>query len=96
MKSLVLVGLVCQVLDNIEPTFYRLYEEFENDICIYGRDGLLDSIDLVRFVVEVEYEIEQVFNKKISIVSNKTFSLVNSPFRSIDVFIDYLEELINK
>ena len=57
---------------------------------LYGDGGILDSIGLVGFIVEVEQSIEETFKKAISIADEKAMSQKNSPFRTISTLTDYV------
>ncbi len=60
------------------------------DTILYGDGGILDSIGLVGFIVEVEQSVEEEFNKTISIADEKAMSQKNSPFRTIGALTEYV------
>ena len=57
---------------------------------LFGSDGLLESIQLVSFLISVEQQIQEQFGKDIRIVSEKAFSAGNSPFRNIHTLRDWI------
>ena len=61
---------------------------------LYGGKGLLDSLGLVTFLVNLEQKIGDEFNIDITIASEKAMSQNNSPFRTVKSLNDYLIKLI--
>ena len=61
---------------------------------LYGGKGLLDSLGIVTFLVNLEQKIEDKLNVRITIASEKAMSQKNSPFRTISSLNDYLIQLI--
>ena len=61
---------------------------------LYGQNGNLDSLNLVRFIGEVEELIADKLEKDITIASEKAMSRRSSPFNSIKSLSDYVNEII--
>lgn len=61
---------------------------------LYGKQGLLDSVDIVHLVIDLEERILEEFNQEISIADEKAMSQKVSPFRNINSLISYLENLL--
>ncbi|NGP60488.1 hypothetical protein L3476_21650 [Paenibacillus thiaminolyticus] len=61
---------------------------------LYGKDGVLDSLALVNFVVLLEQQLEDHFDVNIQIVSDKAMSQKTSPFLTIGTLSDFVESLI--
>ena len=66
----------------------------KNDIPLYGSSGQLDSLGLVNILVAIEEKIEDQFDRSIIIADEKAMSQKNSPFRSVDSLVNYLEKII--
>ena len=64
------------------------------DTSLYGGEGLLDSLGLVTFLINLEQKIEDELNIDITIASEKAMSQKNSPFRTIKSLNDYLVQII--
>ena len=62
---------------------------------LFSKNGVLDSLGLVNLLVEIEQEIEDQFDVSVVIADEKAMSQKNSPFKSIDSLVDYIQELIN-
>ncbi|MFG1523156.1 hypothetical protein [Halobacteriovorax sp. ZH1_bin.1] len=61
---------------------------------LFGDKGILDSMDLVNALVEIESRIADEFDKNISIVNEKAFSMKNSPFSNVNRLTEFVSELI--
>lgn len=65
------------------------------DICLFGKNGVLDSLNLVNLIVSVEQEIEEIYGKSIILADEKAFSQRQSPFRSVETLALYIIDLIH-
>jgi len=63
---------------------------------LFGKDGSLDSLGLVNFLVIIEQNIEDEFSVNIVIADEKAMSQKHSPFRTIDTLVDYIEILLKE
>lgn len=63
---------------------------------IFGAGGVLDSLDLVNFLADLEYRIDQVFGREIVLASDKAMSRSRSPFRDVDSLNAYIVELLSE
>lgn len=61
---------------------------------LYGSQGNLDSIGLVRLISEIESLISDRFDKNIILADERAMSRNKSPFRTIGVLADYIVELL--
>tara|TARA_Y100001970_G_scaffold144614_1_gene177595 strand:- start:4123 stop:4401 length:279 start_codon:yes stop_codon:yes gene_type:complete len=91
-----------QVLDllyksiDIFESQYDQYDTIEKslDTALFGKNGVLDSLGLVSFLLIVEQEIVDGLGIEITIADEKAMSLKNSPFRNINSLKNYLETLV--
>ena len=60
---------------------------------LYGRDGALDSLDLVSFVLIVEEKASNELGKPLSLTSDRALSGFRSPFRTVGSLTDYVVAL---
>jgi acyl carrier protein len=64
---------------------------------LISREGwTLDSFGLTSLVIDLESRLLDQFGKSVQIVSDKMFSIDNSPFRTVGTLADFLVELINE
>jgi len=71
------------------------FDEFENTK-LFGGDGILDSIGLVSFIVEVEEVLEDEYNIAVILADEKAMSRRTSPFGRISYLADYIVELLDE
>jgi hypothetical protein len=63
---------------------------------IFGTGGVLDSLDLVNYLADLEYRIEQVFGREVVLASETAMSRSRSPFRDVPALTEYIFELLGK
>lgn len=91
---------------NIENFVLEKINSFieENDIEInnlkkntrlMGTTGLFDSMDLVRFIVELEEDLEETLSIEISLMNEKAMARSTSPFINLETLSKYIKELID-
>ena len=84
-----------EVLDLQDASFEKP-KKIDEDTPIYGSDGYLDSLGLVRLVVAVEERLRDKFNVSISVVSDKAVSQSRSPFKDVKSLARYLKSLLKE
>ena len=73
--------------DSLEPA-EQLSKELNAPI--YGKESKLDSLGLVSFIVGLEQNIEDNFNKSISLADEKAMSQKSNPYKNINSLADYI------
>lgn len=63
---------------------------------LFGVNGVLDSLGLVSFIVEVEQAIEDDLNVSVHLASEKAMSQKSSPFLTIGTLVAFVEQLVNE
>ncbi len=63
---------------------------------LYGKNGVLDSLGLVRVIAELEEEIYTKTLKNITLADEKSMSQKSSPFLSVASLSDYIEMLLQE
>lgn len=95
-----LLDLICQVLleSGLAAKEDRPLQagDLSADTRLFGLDGLLDSIGLVSFVIDVEEQVNERFGCALTVVDDQAMSQERSPFRTIGSLTDYILELINE
>ncbi|WP_128429318.1 hypothetical protein [Streptomyces cyaneus] len=61
------------------------------DLCLYGDNGVFESMYLVAFLSQLEEGLEDEFGVEVSLVSEKAVSLRVSPFSSVRRLIGFIE-----
>lgn len=93
-------NIVNLLLVTLEAYFDEINESVDlsvgEDIKLFGGDGLLDSIGLVSYVVEVEEKLEDEYNISVVLADEKAMSRRTSPFARVSYLADYIIEVINE
>lgn len=63
---------------------------------LLGVGGAVDSLGLVRLILEVEREVEQSTGRGISLTDERAMSQRNSPFRSVGALTEYIVMVVNE
>jgi len=63
---------------------------------IVGKEGKLDSVDLIHFIVAVEQMIEDEFEVPITLADERAMSEKHSPFRTVGSLVDYIEMILKE
>lgn len=59
---------------------------------LFGGEGVLDSVGLVSFVLDVEEAVNDEYNAAITLADAKAMSAKHSPFRTIGSLAEYIEK----
>jgi hypothetical protein len=94
-------GLIIEkiLIPCLKEIFYALHGEGEPfPTClpttpIFGENALLDSIELVNFIIRVEEEVSQQLKKRVTLVSDKAMS-ANGPFKTLSSLSQFIQEKI--
>ncbi|MCF6178538.1 MAG: AMP-binding protein [Geopsychrobacter sp.] len=66
------------------------------DTILFGPNGKLDSLGLVTFIVTAESNIEEEFGEQITLANETALSQENSPFATVNVLAEYIEQLLKE
>jgi len=92
-----IVALVTRIADEFnEQLEFKINVERGRDAPLFGRDGVLDSLGLVSFVVAVEQAIESELGITLTLADEKAMSQKHSPFRTVGALADYVENLMKE
>ena len=69
--------------------------EKNRETSLLSSDGILDSLGLVTFLVNLEQKISDEFDLQITIADEKSFSIKNSPFKNIGSLTDYIKSMLD-
>jgi hypothetical protein len=87
--------ILTEALNEVSPLLSESVT-YRDDLVLWGRNGLFDSMTLVSFVSSVETMISDTLHKDIMIVSEKAFSQKHSPFKTMERLGNFIEELLNE
>jgi len=86
---------VLRAIDNLNPQL-PTDRQLERSLTarLFGREAPLDSLGLVNFIVAVEEQLSDDLDLTITLANEKAMSRKTSPFRSVDVLIDFVMEML--
>ena len=82
-------------VDNVNqqlPKGTRL--EKSPDAVLYGKSGVLESLDFVTFIMEIEEQIQTEFGVDLMITDENLLSKEKSPFSTLGTLTDHLREAL--
>lgn len=86
--TLIVKNTAIEILDNNEKK-YDL-----NNLKLYCKDGLFDSMDLVNFIATLEEKIFDELKVNIQFTHSSIFSSSKSPFKDLESITDFILSLI--
>ena len=66
------------------------------DTVLFWKDGILDSLELVKLISDLEENIYRKFGKQITLADEKAMSQRISPFRTVRSLADYIDKLLTE
>ena len=63
---------------------------------LFGEGGKLNSLDLVNLIVELEQRLEEQFDTVFTLADERAMSERNSPFRSVQSLIEFVDARIKE
>ena len=94
MKEKIINVVIDSLKELIEEEQLKGIGEVNLDTPLYGFNGDIDSLMLVRLLSEIEFNIEDEFDKEIVLANEKAMSQKLSPFRSVRSLSSYIEKLL--
>lgn len=99
-NNIVRENIVNLILASLKAHFDEINETVDlsegENIKLFGGEGLLDSIGLVTFIVEVEERLEDEFDVSVVLADEKAMSRRTSPFSRVSYLVDYIFEILNQ
>ena len=92
-----IIKLIYQTVDELNeqlPQEQQLGQSTKT--VLFGKDGRLDSLGLVSFLVTIEQNIEDEFDVSITIADERAMSQKHSPFRTIGTLTTYVNMILNE
>lgn len=86
--------LVTSAATEINPTLEEPIDLAQGEEApLYGKEGVLDSLDLVSLILLVEEKTSDELGKPITLTSDRALSSFRSPFRTVGSLTDYVVAL---
>jgi len=92
-----ILELVYRVIDELDEQFdgEKIIEKSENTL-LYGKSSILDSLELINFIVLTEQKFEDEFNVHLVLADERALQMRNNPFENIRSFVEYIEMLCDE
>ena len=89
MKKSLLLEVIYVALDEVGKSLQQPLSK-SPDTILFGKGGLLDSLELVNLIVTVEEELADRFEWDVALADERALSQKHSPFRTVDALADYI------
>ena len=92
-----ILEIIFQVINNhnkLNPKELKL--EKTKETILMGADGVLDSLGLINFLVELETRLKEELKNNFSIIDENLFLEKNGPYSDIDNLSNYIFSKINE
>ena len=63
---------------------------------LFGEQGSLDSLGLIKLIVATETKIQECFDVPVTLANEKAMSMKNNPFRTVQSLIDFISDLLKE
>jgi len=85
------VTLIAEAVKELnEELQYESLERVSEETPLFGGDDGIDSLSLVRLVLDVEQRIDARFDKAVSLADERAMSARRSPYRSVGALADFV------
>tara|TARA_R110001632_G_scaffold63318_2_gene151358 strand:+ start:11212 stop:11487 length:276 start_codon:yes stop_codon:yes gene_type:complete len=86
--------IIFEAIDEINLGLEDVQMEKNEETVIFGRESVLDSMDLVHLISLIEEKIEDEIGDYISIADENAMSLEVSPFKTVKTLNEYIKSLL--
>lgn len=86
--------IIFDAIDEINLSLEDVQMEKSEETVIFGKESVLDSMDLVHFISLIEEKVEDKSGDYISIADENAMSLEVSPFKTVKTLNEYIESLL--
>lgn len=73
-----------------------MLEQADGKTCLIGESAPLDSLALVKLIVDLEEDVRAATGKSVILAEENTMDFITSPFRRVDFLADYIVEVTSK
>lgn len=71
---------------------YESLNNLSDETAIFGDEDGIDSLSLVRLVVDIEQRVQESLEHQVSLTDEKAMSARRSPYRSVGALTDFILE----
>ena len=89
--------IIFETVDEINKNLAQDKQLEKSELTIlFGKDGILDSLGLVNFIVTAEQKIKKSTGSMIALADESAMSQQSSPLKTIGSLISYIVDLLEK
>ena len=70
--------------------------EKKEETVLFGQEGKLDSLGLVKMIVATEEKLLEHFDMPVTLANERAMSMKKNPFRSVKSLIEYTTDLLRE
>jgi acyl carrier protein len=96
MDRSAVTALILETLDDFVVSDSAKSIQHTEETVLFGADGLMDSIALVSFILDVEDGLRSRFGVSITLADARAMSQSRSPFRKVSFLVDYAMQLVEE
>lgn len=90
MREQVLELVTAAVTDLNDELQYEALNAPNEETAIFGDDDGIDSLSLVRLVVDIEQRVQESLDVQVSLTDERAMSARRSPYRSVGALADFI------
>lgn len=95
MRKKVFVIVTAAVDELNEELQYDTLENVSDNTPLFGGEDGIDSLSLVRLIVDIEQRVDEEFSKSVSLADERAMSAKRSPYRSAGSLADFVTQHLN-
>ncbi|MBF0201325.1 MAG: acyl carrier protein [Desulfamplus sp.] len=88
--------IITQAQELNEELEDKIDVDAREDAPLFGKEGILKSIELVNLIVAVEQAVEDQFDVFLTLADEKAMSQKTSPFKTIGALAAYIEKRMDE
>ncbi len=73
-----------------EELEYESLAQIDSNTVVFGTEGGIDSLSLVRLIVELESQVNERFGKSVALADEAAMSSRRSPFRTVGSLVEFI------
>ncbi len=89
-----IINIVDQALNELNDTYFDKPIKFNDDIILFGRNGVMDSMAVMQFLVSIEDAIQEEFGLDIELAKPSLFNRKSNALETKQKLIAYIDSNI--
>ena len=90
-------ALVYNAIDEVNELLESEQQITKSDeTVLFGEEGVLDSLGLVKLIVAVEGKVQEEFDVPVTLANEKAMSMKNNPFQTVGALTAFTTSLLEE